>query len=144
VSQALVIGRVLSISGDGTYTVGYTVGSEHFTTRALSTVAVASHDAGRAVTIGFAEGDPDRPVILGLLQPDSKTRERVQESDAPPWKVEVEGKRIVLSAAHEIVLRCGKSSVTLTSAGKVIIRGAYVLSRASGVNRIKGASVQIN
>ena len=29
-------------------------------------------------------------------------------------------------------------------AGKVLIRGAYLLSRSSGVNRIKGGSVQIN
>jgi hypothetical protein len=64
--------------------------------------------------------------------------------DEPSWKIEVEGKRVVLSAADEIVLRCGKSSITLTRAGKVVIRGAYLLSRASGVNRIKGASVQIN
>jgi hypothetical protein len=34
--------------------------------------------------------------------------------------------------------------LTLTHAGKVLIRGAYVLSRSSGVNRIKGGSVQIN
>jgi hypothetical protein len=101
-------------------------------------------DAGRAATIGFAEGDPNQPIILGLLQTDSATREQDQGSDTPWWKVEVKGTRIVLSAADEIVLRCGKSSVTLTSAGKVIIRGAHVVSRASGVNRIKGASVQIN
>ena len=31
-----------------------------------------------------------------------------------------------------------------TKAGKVILGGAYVLSRSSGVNRIKGGSVQIN
>ena len=41
-------------------------------------------------------------------------------------------------------LRCGKASITLTRAGKVLIRGAYLLSRSSGVNRIKGGSVQIN
>ena len=28
--------------------------------------------------------------------------------------------------------------------GKVLIRGTYLLSRSSGVNRIKGGSVQIN
>ena len=35
-------------------------------------------------------------------------------------------------------------SITLTGAGKVLIRGAYVLSRSSGVNKIKGGSVQLN
>ena len=51
---------------------------------------------------------------------------------------------LVLSAEQEIVLHCGDASVTLTKAGKIILRGAYLLSRSSGVNRIKGASVQIN
>ena len=32
----------------------------------------------------------------------------------------------------------------LTRAGKVLIQGAYLLSRSTGVNRIKGGSVQIN
>ena len=50
----------------------------------------------------------------------------------------------MLTAEHEIVLRCGKASLTLTRAGKVLIRGTYLLSRSSGVNRIKGGSVQIN
>ncbi|MEP7119602.1 MAG: hypothetical protein ABJE95_01785, partial [Byssovorax sp.] len=36
------------------------------------------------------------------------------------------------------------SSITLTRAGKILIRGAYVLTRSSGVNRIQGGSVQIN
>ena len=51
---------------------------------------------------------------------------------------------MVLSAQEEIVLRCGKASITLTKAGKVLIEGAYVLSRSSGVNRIRGGSVQLN
>jgi hypothetical protein len=32
----------------------------------------------------------------------------------------------------------------LTSAGKVMIQGAYLSNRSSGVLRIKGGSVQIN
>lgn len=47
-------------------------------------------------------------------------------------------------AEEEIELRCGGASIVLTRAGKVLLRGAYLLSRSSGVNRIKGGSVQIN
>ena len=47
-------------------------------------------------------------------------------------------------ADEEIVLSCGESSITLTRAGKILIRGKYVLSRSSGVNRIKGGSIQLN
>ena len=52
--------------------------------------------------------------------------------------------RLELTAEREIVLRCGEASLTLTRAGKIILRGTYVLSRSSGVNKIKGGSVQIN
>ena len=43
-----------------------------------------------------------------------------------------------------MVLRCGKASITLTQAGKILLDGTYVVSRSSGANRIKGASVQLN
>jgi hypothetical protein len=51
---------------------------------------------------------------------------------------------MIVSAKEELVLRCGKASITLTKAGKVMIKGSYLLSRSSGVNRIKGGSVQLN
>ena len=54
---------------------------------------------------------------------------------ALPIVAHTDDDRIELAADREIVLRCGKASITLTSAGKVIISGAYLLSRSSGVNR---------
>ncbi len=83
----------------------------------------------------FERGDPHRPIIMGLLQPPSAR---------PAVQAETDGEKLVFSADKEIVLRCGEASITLTRAGKVLIRGAYLLSRSSGVNRIKGGSVQIN
>jgi hypothetical protein len=52
--------------------------------------------------------------------------------------------RLVITAEREIVLQVGKASITLTRSGKIILRGTYLSSRSSGVNRIKGGSVQIN
>jgi hypothetical protein len=102
---------------------------------ARSAVALRSGDVGREAVLFFEEGDRRRPVILGLLQGPSP-KEMVE--------VRMDGKRLYLSADNEIVLRCGKASLTLTRAGKVLIRGAYLSSRSSGVHRIKGGSVQIN
>ena len=67
-------------------------------------------------------------------------------SDATPPQLEVDsdGQRITVSAREQLVLRCGEASITLTKAGKVLIEGTYVSSRSSGVNRIKGGSVQLN
>jgi hypothetical protein len=61
-----------------------------------------------------------------------------------PVELRLDKQKFVFTAEQEIVLRCGKASITLTRAGKVLIRGAYILNRSSGVNRIKGGSVQIN
>jgi Domain of unknown function (DUF6484) len=101
---------------------------------ARSTVALDAADVGRDVAVSFEQGDPSHPIILGKLwHPEPAT---VQAT--------VDNERLVLTAEKEIVLQCGASSITLTRAGKVLIRGAYLLSRSSGVNRIKGGSVQIN
>ena len=59
-------------------------------------------------------------------------------------EAKVDGRRVEFTAEQEIVFRCGKASIILTRAGKVLIEGEYVLTRSSGVNRIKGGSVQIN
>jgi hypothetical protein len=84
---------------------------------------------GAAVSAAFpADGTPAPRDSLGTLTVEATA----------------DGKRVTLTADKEIELRCGKASITLTRAGKVLIRGAYLLSRSSGVNRIKGGSVQIN
>ncbi len=67
--------------------------------------------------------------------------------DEQPGQVEVDadGERLVVSAKEQLVLRCGKASITLTKAGKVLIEGSLrAVSRSTGVNRIKGGSVQLN
>jgi hypothetical protein len=59
-------------------------------------------------------------------------------------EVDTDGERLLVTAKEQLVLRCGKATITLTKAGKVLIQGTYVSSRSSGVNRIKGGSVQLN
>lgn len=101
---------------------------------------------GLRAIAGFEDGDPEKPILLGLLDSPPPAEEIEEPADATdrPDQVLIDGKRMVLSADKEIVLKCGKASITLTRAGKILFRGAYVLSRSSGVNRIKGGSVQIN
>ncbi|MBC7943689.1 MAG: hypothetical protein H7X91_00110 [Burkholderiales bacterium] len=96
---------------------------------------------GREVVLMFEGSDPLKPLVVGCLQ--EKSAWPLAEKPAQV-EVDADGERLVIDAKNEIVLRCGKASITLTKAGKVLIRGAYLLSRSSGVNRIKGGSVQIN
>lgn len=104
---------------------------------ARSTTLLAPADIGTQVALMFEDGDPFRPLVIGRLLGQAA-------APAPVACVQLDDQRLELSAEREIVLRCGKASITLTRAGKVIIQGAYLSSRSSGVNRIKGGSVQIN
>jgi hypothetical protein len=56
----------------------------------------------------------------------------------------VDGRRVEIEAADEIVLRCGQASIVLRRNGRVVIRGTYIETRSRGVNRVKGGSVEIN
>lgn len=80
----------------------------------------------------FENGDPSLPLICGLVRPPGGRDARV------------DGEIVTLSGEEEVVLRCGDASISLSRNGKVVIRGAYVETRARGTNRIKGGSVQIN
>jgi hypothetical protein len=103
--------------------------------------------SGEGVLLAFEDNDPGLPIVIDSLCHDAN---QTTGSEAIALQMEdldeilVDGKRMTFDAKEEIVLRCGKASITLTRAGKVLIRGAYLLTRSSGVNRIKGASVQIN
>ncbi len=81
----------------------------------------------------FEAGDPARPLIVGLVQ-----------APITGHEARVDGKRVVLTGEEEIELRCGEASISLKKNGRLVIRGAYVETRAKGTNRIKGGSVQIN
>ena len=103
--------------------------------------------AGKEVLLVFENNDPKLPIIVDTLY---SIVDEITESSTiameteRPKDVLIDGKRVTFDAKEEIVLCCGKASIKLTKAGKVLIRGAYLLNRSSGVNRIKGGSVQIN
>ncbi len=112
---------------------------------AVTTVPLRRDQVGSTVVVLFEQGDARRPIIVGVLQ---DRREPTAATTAPDEtrrvQVQADDERVVLTAEREIVLRCGQASITLTRAGKVLIKGTYVLSRASGYNKIKGAAVDIN
>ncbi len=103
---------------------------------ARSTTPLRESDRGREVALMFEDGDPSRPIIVGLME--------ASDIDSHPIAVTRDDERLVFRADREIVLQCGKASITLTRAGKVVIRGTYLLSRSSGVNLVKGGIVHLN
>ena len=115
---------------------------------ARSTIPLGEAEVGRPLVLVFEGASPLRPIILGLIQAPAATQPTEAGTTAAvggePSRPELHGERLELRAEREIVLRCGESSLTLTRAGKILIRGNYILSRSTGAQHIKGASVQIN
>ncbi len=109
--------------------------------RALAVSKINQGQVGNPVALSFVEGNVYQPLILGFIQ---ATANETKSADEQVVEVEQDGKRLVISAEQELVLKCGDSTITLTKAGKINIRGKQLLSRAEGVNRIKGGAVQIN
>ena len=134
--DGVVTGSVVGILPGGEPLVDFP-GNPAAPVAARTTVPIDARAMSREIVLVFEAGDPSKPVILGILR-DSKR--------PAPENVEItaDGRRLTLAADREIVLRCGKASLTLTREGKVILQGTYVSSRSSGVNRIKGGTVEIN
>lgn len=109
---------------------------------ARATVALWQQMIGEEVVVLFDEGDARRPIIIGVLQ----SRPIPTDTAVPTrqMSIQADDDRFVVTAEREIVLRCGDASITLTRAGKVIIKGNYIVSRSTGYNRIKGAAIDLN
>lgn len=77
--------------------------------------------------------------ISGAPRTASATREtpRVFEAD-------VDGARVRICARDEVVIQCGKASITLRRNGRIVIRGTYVATDSAGTNRIRGGQVRVN
>ena len=113
---------------------------------ARATVDLHASHIGREVLLVFDRGDASRPIVIGLIRhPDfSEEGAALAAGVAGAYEVLADGERMVISARNQLVLRCGAASITLTAAGKVLIHGKYVSSRAEGVNRVNGGSVHLN
>lgn len=154
----IVLGQVVGIGDTGAPLVEWAGCPGGVAVPALTTATCTVDHIGRSAALLFADGDPRRPIIVGIIQQPldavvDATRESAQAdletamADDPPAakrSAEIDEETMVLSADKKIVLQCGKASITLTRSGKVIIRGEYVLSRSSGANRVKGASISLN
>ncbi|MDX2428368.1 MAG: DUF6484 domain-containing protein [Xanthomonadales bacterium] len=139
--SGVIIGTLSEQAENGQPLVQYPGNPSGEPVPAISTVQMTEQDLDHEVALSFVEGNPTRPIILGLIQ---KIGPKQQTTTDEKVNVHIDGEKLTLTADREIVLKCGKSSITLTRAGKIIVKGAYLSNYSTGVNRIKGGSVQIN
>lgn len=159
----IILGVLSGLNDQGQPLVDFFIKESKQSVKAITTVAVNQQHIGRQVALLFAEGDPEHPVIIGVIhsplnemieniemakvehpQPTQNQSKDQQNTSTQLKDVLLDGKSLVLEGKEEVVLKCGESSITLTKAGKILIRGKYLLNRSSGVNRIMGGSVQVN
>jgi hypothetical protein len=130
--EGVLLATFAGFDADGQFLV--TLSEDLQRVHALSTVRLMDGDTGGRVIIAFEKGNTRRPVIIG----------RLVEQPAAPSSINLDGERLVLKAEREIELRCGEASILLTRAGKVLIRGAHIVSRSRGANKVKGAFIELN
>jgi Domain of unknown function (DUF6484) len=142
VCSGIVVGELVAIKGEScTPLVLYPGQAGSAAMAARSVVDLHSVHIGKQVALMFESSNPEKPIVVGVVRPYGGWP--LEHGDGQV-EVQADGARLVVSAREQLVLRCGNASITLTKAGKVLIDGTYVSTRSSGVNRIKGGSVQIN
>lgn len=94
----------------------------------------------------FEDGDPGRPVVVALLRSATPHLDAALAGPLPASEriARVDGERVEIEGREEVVLRCGKASITLRRDGKVTVRGVNVVTQADGVQKIRGGKVEIN
>lgn len=102
---------------------------------------------GQSVLLQFLSGQVACPVVTGVMEAAESTNTiaaPATSTSAAPVTLEINGQTLTLSAQQRITLRCGKSSLVMNADGSIEIRGTELLSRASGQNAVRGASVSLN
>jgi hypothetical protein len=128
------VGRLVAMAGTGLWV---RMQEDEAPLCARTTVHLSEEDVGGDVVVAFEQGDPHLPLILGRVLAAQGENDHAMHAQA-------DGDRLVLSARERIVLQCGNSSITLTRTGKVLINGHFVQTRATGVNSLKGGSIELN
>ncbi len=138
----VVVGTLVALEADGAVPfVVYDGQPTAAAQRARAIVDLHGAHVGREVLLAFENANRAAPIVVGCLTERTKT---ALHSEPGLVEVDADGQRLVVTAKTQLVLECGKARITLTRCGKVLLEGTYISSRSSGVNRVKGGSIQLN
>ena len=132
-----IIGELLAVTDAGATALVRWLDDtgERHAVPARTIVDLQAGDIGGDVLLIFERGEVSAPVVLGVV------RRQPEPAEVDLW---VDGERLVVTARHQLVLRCGLASLALRQDGRIELHGTTIVSQASGSNRIRGGSVELN
>jgi hypothetical protein len=143
--NGVAIGRLAGFAGNGrTPLVTLPSPDDLVARRARTAIDLDGAHVGRDLVLAFEGGDPSRPVVLSLLHEAQPLSCIAGAPASDHWQLQVDGERCILSARHELVLECGRARLVLRADGRAELRGVTVVTEASGANKVRGGSVQLN
>src|SRR6267143_5110080 len=95
-----VVGVLTALNVDGLPVVDYPDNPAGEALVARTTVSLSENQIGCEVVLVFAGGNPDLPIIIGVM------KSNTQSSDADDEHV-MEGDRLIITAARELLIECG-------------------------------------
>ncbi len=138
--RSVMVGRLLGLVDQGRRPLVLLPAPQDIAGRSARSLVDLHHDhVGCEVLLTFEQADPMRPIVMGVLRGSPAS-----EAPAPALEVRMDGGRVLLEARQSLVLRCGKSHLTLHEDGRVELHGETVVTRAAGANKVQGGSVQLN
>lgn len=140
----VVIGTLVAVQADQQVLVDYPENPLNRPVRAISTSFFDAQTVGRQVALLFADRDLSKPIIIGLIRSGYSNYASQIVRQVSPLGLKLENGNTVIDAAGQLVFRCGAASLNLTEQGRVIIRGTHIASYSTGMNRIRGALVEVN
>ena len=134
--EGVVIGAFLGFGEESAPLVVFAGSPEETALLARSLCELSSDMIGQEVALLFEEGNPRKPLIVG----------RIVDPVRPAASVHVvqDGNHVRISAEDRLELRCGKATIIMDSDGRITIRGGHITSHASGAQRIRGGSINLN
>lgn len=133
--DGVVIGAFLGF-GEESPLVVFPGNPEKTALPARSLCELSSEMIGCEVALLFQEGDPRRPLVVGRIIDSSRAK-------AAPQIVR-DGQLVRITAEERLELRCGKATILMDADGRITIRGTHITSHASGAQRIRGGSINLN
>ncbi|MCY1281873.1 hypothetical protein D9M70_306930 [compost metagenome] len=87
----------------------------------------------------FGGGNLASPILMGMLH-----HNVLALTHSGEVQVQDDGDSLRIGHDTEIALHCGKASLRMTRDGRIELRGTTLISHATGLNRVRGASIKLN